>query len=42
VHYELDKIANLIAAWIVHYELDEVDRVVQDELVNITGLAAII
>jgi hypothetical protein len=42
VHYELDEIANLIAAWIVHYELDEVDRVIQDELVNITGLAAII
>jgi hypothetical protein len=42
VHYDHDEIANLIAAWIVHYELDEVDRVVQDELVDITGLAAII
>jgi hypothetical protein len=42
VPYELDEIANLIAAWIVAYELDKVDRVVQDELFNITGLAAVI
>jgi hypothetical protein len=42
VPYELAEIANLIAAWIMPYKLDKVDRVVQDELVNITGLAAVI